>query len=65
MSDLSPMFAKEPTAAKLLDMSRAEFGRLVAAGSLPASNPFGRWDVAELAAIMRGETARVSQGLDL
>lgn len=65
MNALSPIFATERTAAALLDMPRAEFGRLVAAGSLPKPNQFNRWDVQELAAIMRGEKARISQGLDL
>lgn len=58
MAHLTPMFAQEKTAAKLMDMSTTEFIRLVEAGHLPKPRDIGgikRWDVAELARIAKGE----------
>jgi hypothetical protein len=61
----APLFASEPTAAALLDMRPAEFRELVSAGALPQPVRFGRWDVTELQAIMRGTAARPKEEFDL
>jgi len=58
MTSHTPIFASERTAAKLLDMSVAEFQRLVSEGALPGAGPLDRWDVEELRRIARGEAAR-------
>ncbi|AWB48870.1 hypothetical protein HYN69_10485 [Gemmobacter aquarius] len=53
-----PIFATEKRAAQLLDMAPADLRRLVAAGHLPGPRNIGgleRFDVAELAAVIRGE----------
>jgi hypothetical protein len=52
-------------AAALLDMRPAEFRELVTAGALPQPVRFGRWDVTELQAIMRGTAARPKEEFDL
>lgn len=52
-----PLFAKEQTAARLLDMKPTEFRDLVAAGALPspiAIEGYKRWRVADLEAIASG-----------
>jgi hypothetical protein len=58
VTTLTPIFASARTAARLLDMSVAEFQRLVAEGALPGPGPLDRWDVEELRRIARGEAAR-------
>lgn len=60
-----PLFARERTAAALLDMKPAEFRRLVQEGALPPPTRLDRWDVEQLMSIMRGDAVRTSQGLDL
>lgn len=60
-----PMFASEPTAAKILDMTRAEFRSLVDRGSLPGPTAHDRWDVSALEAIMRGAKIKPDEGFDL
>ncbi|KAA9010354.1 hypothetical protein [Histidinibacterium aquaticum] len=62
---MQPLFAKAQTAARLLDMERPEFLRLGEAGSLPGPNKFGRWDVSQLLAIMRGDAIRMEEELEL
>ncbi|MFG6082291.1 hypothetical protein ACEUZ9_002936 [Paracoccus litorisediminis] len=62
---LEPIFARETTAAKLLDMTRGEFVTLVQSGALPPPVLHDRWDVAELQAIMRGTKMRPSEEFDL
>ena len=53
---ITPLFARESTAARLLDMDVAEFRRLVSAGALPRPNPnHQRWSVEELKRAMEGE----------
>lgn len=52
---IAPLFAKRSTAAKLLDMTPAEFQRLVDGGHLPGPVRHDRWDVERLSAIMRGD----------
>ena len=56
-----PMFASERTAAAILDMPSTEFRRLVAAGALPGPIALGRWDVEQLAAIVRGTKPKPSE----
>lgn len=58
MTSITPIFASERTAAKLLDMDVREFQRLVAEGALPGPGPLNRWDVEELRRIARGDAAR-------
>lgn len=53
-----PMFAKEKTAAQLLDLKPEEFRSLVEKGSLPPPitiDKHKRWSVKELEAILSGE----------
>jgi predicted DNA-binding transcriptional regulator AlpA len=52
------LFARDVTAAKMLDMKPAEFRRLVEEGALPRPVSLDRWDVEELKSIMRGEAAK-------
>ena len=52
-----PIAVKATTAAAMLDMSAAEFCRLVARGALPPARRIGgtaRWRVADLEAILAG-----------
>ena len=58
MTPLTPIFASERTAARLLDMSVGEFQRLVSEGALPPPGPLNRWDVEELRRIGKGDAAR-------
>jgi hypothetical protein len=60
-----PMFAREQTAAKILDMTCTEFRTLVECGSLPKPTAHNRWDVAALEAIMRGEKIKPAEDFDL
>lgn len=62
---VQPLFVSAATAARLLDMRTAEFTALVDAGALPSPVRLGRWDVAELQAIMRGEKHRPREEFDL
>ena len=68
MSQLTPLFVDERTAASLFCMSRKEFCELVQKGHLPAATTIGglcRWDVSELVQIARGEKARPDGGIEL
>jgi predicted DNA-binding transcriptional regulator AlpA len=53
--------AKEATAAKLMDMSLAEFRKLVTCGALPSGREiapgFVRWSVDELRTVLNGDAA--------
>ena len=64
-----PLFAKERTAAKLLDMTPQEFRDLVQAGSLPAPMKIGknheRWSIEDIKAIMNGTAARPQEDFEL
>lgn len=55
------ILASDRTAAKLLDMTRAEFRSLVEAGALPPpvklGNALQRWRVRDLEAIVTGDAA--------
>lgn len=64
-SAILPLFAAERTAAKILDMTPAEFRALVASGSLPGPVQYDRWDVAQLEAIMRGTKPKPSEEFEL
>lgn len=59
MTDVTPIFAKEATAAKLMDMTTAEFRKLVRAGHLPPGREiapgFIRWSADDLRAIVNGD----------
>jgi hypothetical protein len=56
------LFAKDKTAAKLLDMPLADFRRLVSAGALPKpvliADGYERWPIADLTNIMSGQASR-------
>jgi hypothetical protein len=57
---VAPLFANELNAARLFDMSAAQFLELVEAGHLPRPKNiagYQRWDVEELQHIARGEAA--------
>lgn len=57
MPTAAPIFASEATAAKLLDMKRADFRRLVDQGALPRPvhiGPFQRWNTSEIQRIVSG-----------
>ena len=67
MSAITPLFATETKAAKLLDMKPAEFRSLVDGGHLPKPRVLGeikRWDVEELVKIWRGEAVQGMSGID-
>lgn len=54
------LFANERTAARMLDMSAAEFLALVDCGALPKPRriaEFERWDMRDLASIIRGDAS--------
>ena len=56
-----PIFARDTTAAKLLDMRPCEFRRLVDEGALPGPVKVAgveRWYVKELERILTGEAAK-------
>ena len=65
MTASAPIFASERTAARLLDMSVAEFQRHVRAGALPGPCGFDRWHVPELERIVKGDAARYGQRLEM
>lgn len=58
MAKHTPILASSKTAAQLLDLSEAEFSRLVEAGALPRPIDIGgghlRWDVPGLQRILTG-----------
>ena len=60
----TPIFARDVTAARMLDMKPAEFRRLVEQGALPPPVKFDRWDVEALKSIMTGEAAKYGGTLD-
>lgn len=54
---MTPLFANERTAAKLLDMELEQFRNLVKGGHLPGPKrigPLERWDTEELQQIISG-----------
>lgn len=58
MRTITPLFASDRSAAKLFDITRPEFIRLVENGHLPPPQIIGgikRWDVEELQRIARGD----------
>ena len=64
----TPIFVRATTAAAMLDMSTAEFRRLVAAGALPPPVGIGgheRWHVAQIEAMLSGIAARPNQDFEL
>lgn len=62
----APILASESTAARLLDLSLAEFRRLVSEGALPPGREIApgliRWDVETLRRIASGQAA--DEGVD-
>lgn len=63
------IFAKESTAAKLLDMGTQEFRKLVASGALPPpikiTKDCERWPVADLERLRSGAAALPSTKEDI
>lgn len=61
MTAITPIFASEKSAARLLDMQPADFRALVTAGLLPRGREivpgFERWSVDDLKRIIAGEVA--------
>ena len=59
MGRISPIAVGEKTAAKMMDMTTAEFRRLVGSGSLPSpvriTGDFQRWRVSDLEAVLNGD----------
>jgi predicted DNA-binding transcriptional regulator AlpA len=63
-----PLAVRETTAAKMLDMSQAEFRRLVGAGALPPPARVGgceRWRVADIEAILNGSASLPEEDFEL
>jgi hypothetical protein len=54
----TPIFVRDVTAARILDMKPAEFLRLVDEGALPQPDKFDRWYVPAIVEIMRGDAAK-------
>lgn len=67
MAHVAPILASERSAARLLDLTPAEFARLVEAGHLPRPREIApgvkRWDVEELRRIASGEAAEGMEGV--
>lgn len=67
MRNPAPLYARDRNAAKLLDMSTAEFCKLVDGGFLPAPVKIGgheRWDVTDLRRIISGDAVDGCGGVD-
>lgn len=62
---LNILFVREKTAARILDMPIQMFRELVNNKALPGPCNHDRWDVEQLQAIMRGDTPRLAEKLDL
>ena len=65
---LTPLFARDRTAAQLLDMTPSEFLALVNAGALPRPTRVGnhdRWSVADLDAILHGNAPKPTEDFTL
>lgn len=61
MTKIEPILLKEASAARMLDMTVAEFRHLVDMGVLPKPGKCGpllRWNAEEVRAIATGETAK-------
>ena len=68
MARIAPLFTSEQNSARLLDMPRTLFSTLVKKGALPGPCRImgeERWDVAELASIMRGKKPTGNEDLEL
>ncbi len=68
MVNLTPLFVRSSTAAKMLDMQASEFRRLVARGALPPPVCIGgheRWRVSQIEAILLGTAALPTEEFDL
>ncbi len=62
-----PIFASESLAAKMLDMKRTEFQRLVASGNQPPPRDIGglkRWDIDKLKRIISGDLVDGMAGVE-
>ncbi len=60
MAALTPLFAKAATAASLLELTAADFHKLVADGSLPGPVEISghqRWDIQYLQKFLSGHAA--------
>lgn len=65
---MTPLAVRDTTAAKMLDMTPAEFRALVDAGALPGPESIGghkRWRVDQLRAILSGDKARPAEDFEL
>lgn len=63
-----PVAVRDTTAAAMLDMSAAEFRRLVERGALPPPFRIGgleRWRVDQIEAILRADAARPEENFEL
>jgi predicted DNA-binding transcriptional regulator AlpA len=57
---MTPLYANEKTAAKLLDLKPSEFLTLVDQGALPPPikvGKYNRWDVEQIKAVISGKAA--------
>lgn len=64
----APLAVKAQTAAAMLDLSAADFLKLVERGALPPPVRIGghdRWHVAQLEAILRGNAAKPNEEFEL
>ncbi|SIS65092.1 hypothetical protein SAMN05421772_102277 [Paracoccus saliphilus] len=64
-SKIQPLFVRLENAAKMLDMKPAEFRQLVECGSLPGPVKHDRWDVEQLASIMRGDAVKPHEKFEI
>ena len=65
---MTPLYASEKTAAKLLDLRPKQFLELVAHGALPPPIKIGkysRWDVEQIRAIITGNAARPKERFEI
>lgn len=62
---VQPLFVRDTTAARMLDMKPCEFRQLVDAGALPGPVRYERWDVDQIRSIMRGEAMKPKDTFEL
>lgn len=62
---VQPLFVRDATAAKMLDMKTCEFRQLVSQGALPGPVRHERWDVEQIRAIMRGDAVKPNEEFEI